>query len=148
VAIADAAPAVEAAGATSLGGEIEVALRMLSRNEPEAALAILSASYRDHPGDPTIRELMSRAEGSCRDNAIRVLEPSRVPRLAQPADQLGQVPLSATESYLTTLMDGKSDIRTLLWLAPMREIEVLQALKSLLDRGLIELSPSGRPPSL
>jgi hypothetical protein len=136
---AKATPADGIESDTGLGGEIAVALRLLSRNEPEAALAILAAAYRDHPGDPTLRELVGKAEGACRESAFRVLDPSKVPCLKRSAAELAGEPLSPTESYLTSLLDGRSDVRTVLWLAPMREIEVLQALKSMLERGLIEL---------
>jgi hypothetical protein len=142
---------VSAAGAPTgadPGSEIEVALRLLSRNEPEAALAILGAAYRAHPGEPTLRELVGKAEGACRDNALRVLDPSKVPCLKRPAAELAGEYLSATESYLASLLDGRSDVRTVLWLAPMREIDVLQALKSMLERGLIDLREPVRPGSL
>jgi len=122
------------------GDEIEHAVRLLSRNEPEQALAILSAAYRDRQGDPTLRELVGTAERACRDNAIRILEPAKVPVITRVTALMEGKSLPATESYLLTLMDGKSDIRTILWLAPMRELDVLQALKSLLDRGWIELT--------
>jgi hypothetical protein len=148
---AAAAEAMSSAGAvreTGLGQAIETALGHLSRNEPEAALTALGAAYRDHPGDPTLRELIGKAEGACRDNAIRVLDLSSIPCLKRSAAELAQEPLSATESYLTSLLDGKSDIRTVLWLAPMREIDVLHALKSMLERGLIELRHPSHPASL
>jgi len=131
-----------------VGSEIEMAVDLLARNEPEAALAILAAACRAHPGDPAFREPTARAEAACREHAIRVLDPSSVPFLAKPAELLGAERLSATESYLAGLLDGKSDIRTVLWLAPMREIDVLLALKSLLDRGLIALGGPSRAGSL
>jgi len=141
-------PAVEAAREAGVSGEIEMALRLMSRNEPEAALAILGATYRDHPGDPTIRELLGKAEAASRDNALRVLDPRGVPCLTRPAEVIARELLSPTESYLTSLLDGQSDLRTVLWLAPMREIDVLQALRSMLERGLIDLRPPVRPGSL
>jgi hypothetical protein len=147
-AVVQPGPAVEAAREAGVSGEIEMALRLMSRNEPEAALAILGATYRDHPGDPTIRELLAKAEAASRDNALRVLDPRGVPCLTRPAEVIARELLSPTESYLTSLLDGQSDLRTVLWLAPMREIDVLQALRSMLERGLIDLRPPVRPSSL
>jgi hypothetical protein len=139
--------AMDAGHEASVSGEIEMALSLMSRNEPEAALAILGATYRSHPGDPTLRELLGKAEAASRDNAVRILDPRAVPILTRPAEEIAKEPLSPTESYLTSLLDGKSDVRTVLWLAPMREIDVLHALKSMLERNLIELrQPSGPGP--
>ena len=47
--------------------------------------------------------------------------------------------MSSNDQFLLTLIDGKSDIKSVVWLAPLREIDVLQALQRMLDADLIEL---------
>ena len=37
-----------------------------------------------------------------------------------------------------SLLDGKSDVRSILWVAPLREVDVLRTLRLMLDKQLIE----------
>jgi hypothetical protein len=122
-----------------LDNEIDVANRLISRNEYEAALELLNASYRAHPNDDRLRQLIARTESSYVD-AVQHLELSyeRIP-VPIPAPGDGVEGLGPQECYLLSLMDGKSDIRSILWVAPLREVDVLRSCRILLQRGVIEL---------
>ena len=46
------------------------------------------------------------------------------------------------------MLDGKSDIKSIVWVAPLREVDVLKALQRLVDQGVVELrDPSGTSPA-
>ena len=47
--------------------------------------------------------------------------------------------LGPQESYLISLLDGTADVRSIIWVAPLREVDVLRTLRQMLDQGLIEL---------
>jgi hypothetical protein len=134
---------------SELDAEVEVARRLLKRDEHEAALELLNASYRAHPDEGYLRRLIAKAEADYIDSAQRHgLSYDLVPVPARSAD--GSLPqgLGPQESFLISLLDGRADIRTILWLAPLREVDVLRSLRQLRDRGLIEINearPVGKP---
>ena len=132
---ADAAPA---GTETDLDAEIEVANRLIARGEFEAALELLNASYRARPGDDHLRRLITRTESSYVETVQRAgLAYERVPVPASPEGD-GMDRLGPQECFLLSLMDGKADIRSILWVAPLREVDVLRSLRQMLDRGVIE----------
>ena len=134
--------AISSAGCLVAGGfksEIEVAERLIERGEVEASLVLLNACARAHPDDGHLKELIARAERTFLSQVrTEDLSGSKIPVLI---DSEGAVDdnLTPDASYLLSLIDGKTDIKSILWLAPMREVEVLRALQQMLERGLIRL---------
>jgi len=135
--------------ASELDAEVEVARRLMRRDECEAALELLNASYRAHPDEGHLRRLIAKAEAAYIDSAQRHgLSYERIPVPARSED--GSLPqgLGPQESFLISLLDGRADIRTVLWLAPLREVDVLRSLRLMQDRGLIEIrdpQPAAQP---
>ena len=58
-----------------------------------------------------------------------------------------QEDLSPAEFFLiSTIENGSLDVKSITWVSPMREVEVLRMVKRLLDRDVIELRlPDGDP---
>ena len=139
------------ASVSELDAEVEVARRLMTRDEHEAALELLNASYRAHSDESHLRRLIAKAEAAYIESALQHgLSYDRVPVPARSDD--GSLPqgLGPQESFLISLLDGHADIRTILWLAPLREVDVLRSLRQLQDRGLIEIQdarPVGQPTS-
>ena len=137
------------ASVSELDAEVEVARRLMQRDEHEAALELLNASYRAHPDESHLGRLIAKAEAAYIESAQRHgLSYDRVPVPARSDD--GSLPqgLGPQESFLISLLDGHADIRTVLWLAPLREVDVLRSLRQLQDRGLIQINdaqPVDRP---
>ena len=129
-----------------LDAEVEVATRLMHRREYAAALELLNASYRANPGDGYLRRLISRAEQAYTDRLRRRdfsydRTPVAIPdALADPAAEI-----RSEESFLLSLIDGETDIKSILWLSPLREVDVLRALERMLDRGLIRIDPPRDP---
>jgi hypothetical protein len=129
--------------------EVAVATRLLSRGEHEAALELLNASYRAHPGETYLRQLISKAEAAYIE-AIRRrhdLSGDKIPVLREPPEGEAHERLSSEESFLRSLIDGETDIKGILWVAPLREVDGLRALRRMLDRGLIALEEPEPEPS-
>jgi len=123
---------------SELDTEVDVASRLLSRGEYEAALELLNASYRAHPDENHLRRLIAKAESAYVEHVQRHgLTLDKVPVLD--ADGSATHGLGPQESYLISLLDGKADIRSIIWVAPLREIDVLRTLRQMLDQGVIEL---------
>ncbi len=115
-------------------------MKLLEREEFAAALELLSASQRRCPGNGVIRELIFDAERGLEESVQDDFDPSSIPVLTKTVEEIQQMRLPAGAAYMSTLVDGFSDIRSILWLAPMRTVEALCSLKRLRDLDLIELT--------
>lgn len=124
-----------------LDAEVEVATRLMSRGEHAAALELLGASYRAYPGESYLRRLIYRAEAGYVERVrAEDLSSDRVPIAV--AETIAAHELLADESFLLSLIDGETDIRSILWLSPMREVDVLRALERMSQHGLIRFEPT------
>jgi hypothetical protein len=133
--------------APDMSGEIQMALGLVSEEEFSAALDILNRCYRAQPDDNYLRHLVLQAESGYLQSArTGDLSPSRipVPRSTEidPADSR----LQPTEQFLLTMLDGRTDIKSLSWVAPLREVDLLRALEHMRDLELIELRESDGAP--
>jgi len=139
----DESAASAGAGPDDPEREVDVARRMLGRGEIEAALVILAASNRRWPDNEVVRGLYAEAEAEFLATARGSdLSPDAVPVLTCPADEISVEGLPPDARYLINLIDGETNIKSMLWLAPLREVELLRALQKLQERGVVELRPS------
>lgn len=123
-----------------VAAQLELALHFLSEGEFEAALQVLDHCYRAHPGDDYLRHLMNKAESSLLEKVRQEdLLPSRIPVRVGEGQELSEPNLQPSELFLLGMIDGVSDLKTLLWVAPMRELDVYTTLRQLMQRGLVEL---------
>jgi hypothetical protein len=120
--------------------EINVALQLMDSGQPEAALELLNAMSAAHPGDTALSKLIGNAEEDYRDQMLAgELGASRIPTLTQVFDSGTDGKPTAEEAFLMEQIDGATDIQSLLWVTPMRDVEVLKTLSSLLRKGWIEV---------
>ncbi len=112
---------------------------LLEREEFEAALELLRGSYREH-GDDYSRRLLVKAETGFLESTKHDGLVSTVPILLQDRHALLDKSPSAEESFLLSLIDGTTDVQSILWLAPLREIDALMALRRMADKQMIELA--------
>jgi hypothetical protein len=119
---------------------VEVATRLLERGEYEAALELLNASYRAHPDENHLRRLIAKAEEAYVEHVQRQgLSYDRVPVPVPDEDGSSLKGLGPQECFLMSLLNGEADVRSILWVAPLREVDVLRTLRLMLDKRLIEL---------
>jgi hypothetical protein len=64
---------------------------------------------------------------------------ARLPRVRLSPGELGKLRLPAADRYLLSRCDGRRNIRDLLRLAPLRELDVLKAIRRFADSGLVEI---------
>ena len=125
---------------SELDEEVEVATRLMSRREYAAALELLNASYRANQGENYLRRLIFRAEQAYMDNLQhRNFSYDRTPVKIAGAVESLTVEMRSEESFLLSLIDGSTDIRSILWLSPMREVDVLRSLEQMIDKGIIKV---------
>ena len=157
-----AVPAAAPARATKSGGaavaaapapavavdDLDVARRLLNRGEFDAALEILDRAYKSHPSDESLRRILAEAEASFVEKAYRhYLPPTKVVVLAKSVSSLTSEHLSPTEFFLLSRIDGTWDVKSIIQITPLREVDVLRTLTRMREKGVIELHdpPPGTP---
>jgi uncharacterized protein DUF4388/tetratricopeptide repeat protein len=137
------APAVSAAAAAPsvvAEGDLEFARRLLNRGDFDSALEILDRAYKAQPGDESLRRLLAEAEASFVEKSYRhYLPPSKIVTLQRAAETLTAEQISPTEFFLLSRIDGTWDVKSIIQITPLREVDVLRTLKRMREKGLIEL---------
>ena len=152
VAVATAAPRPAAAPAPAaralsprddprkVQAALDAARRLQERGELDAALDLLNAVHRANPEDDALRRLVLDAEVAFAEKAWKHYVPAgKVPVLTRPVDSLTGETLSPLEVFLLSRVDGSWDVKSIIQVAPIREVDALRTLKKLRERGLIEL---------
>jgi hypothetical protein len=87
-----------------------------------------------------VKELLLHAEESLIQSIYEdVVAPDSVLKLRLPLEQLSKERLSSEESYLVTRINGKWDLKSILTITPLRELDALRIVRRMLDRGIIEV---------
>ena len=121
-------------------GDLEFARRLLNRGEFDSALEILDRAYKAQPGDEALRRLLAEAEASFVEKAYRhFLPPSKIVTLQRAVESLTAEQLSPTEFFLLSRIDGTWDVKSIIQITPLREVDVLRTLKRMREKGLIDL---------
>jgi hypothetical protein len=124
--------------------DVETALQCMARGDYERALDILNELYKAEPDDLRLRQLVLKTEAGFLQNAkAQAFGPAKIPVPLEAAADPASANLKPTDQFLLTMLDGKADIKSIVWLAPLREVDVLQALQRMVDAGLIELRDPG-----
>ncbi len=129
----------EAVTGVDLDAEIEKALQLIEQMEFEGAVAVLRGVCRDQVND-FARRLLLKAEtafvSSVKEDDSFV---SQIPVLMKDRHEALRPDMRPEESFLLTMIDGTTDVQSMVWLSPLREIDVLTALRRLAELGVIEL---------
>jgi hypothetical protein len=119
---------------------IDRARGLLADGREGDAELVASKAVELAPGSDAARSVLGEVERvlGARLRAA-LLDPPRTPRLRIPQSELARLRLSAPERYLLSRCDGRRDVRALVQLAPLRELEVLKAVRRFADAELVEL---------
>ena len=66
-----------------------------------------------------------------------ILPPEKILKLLVPLSQLSSMRLTPEEGFVLSRIDGNWDIRSILSVTPMKEVDALRLMKRLVDRGII-----------
>jgi hypothetical protein len=126
--------------ADSFEGQLLAARQLMAEGQFEPALDILDGLYREHPNDDSLRRLTAEAEAAFVDKAYRhYLPPDKVPVLTVPMESLESAQLSPPDFFLLSRIDGSWDVKSIIQIAPLREIDALRTLKRMRENGTIKL---------
>jgi len=120
-----------------------VAGRLMARGEYESALQILDTNYKEHPEDDALRRLLAEAEAAFLEKTYRYHLPrDRCLQLLKPVDEMESESMSPEEFFLLSRIDGTWDVKSIIQISPIREIDALRTLKRMIEKGVIELLDS------
>ena len=104
------------------------------------AIALFQEVLRHDPQNMWADEHIEQAEQAmCQQLYSSSLPAHRVPYFTVPEASLTQYKLSHQEGFVVSRINGTWDIKSIVMLSPLREIEVLQILDKLMRMGLIDL---------
>jgi len=119
--------------------EVDTALKLIEDGQFEPAVELLRSTCREHSTD-YVRSLLLRAETSLVDSLQQDDSLTSVPVLRQDRHVLMHRDFSPEETFLLSLVDGSTDVQSVLWLAPLREVDTLMTLRRLQRNNIIELA--------
>jgi hypothetical protein len=112
--------------------------RMLQADDPAAAWRVFHAACELDPADGRPRDALREVEVALRLGFEgEGLLPTRVPFLRLAESDLTRLTCTPNEGFVLSRINGSWDVRSILRISPMREIEVLLALRRFLAEGVI-----------
>ena len=112
----------------------------LHRGDAEEALAILDRARDAGMRSSELNTLVEAAEQYFVERAYRhYLPPGKVPILKRALESLVDDNLKPEEVFLVSRVNGTWDLRSIMSISPLREVDALRALKKLRERGIIDL---------
>jgi len=119
---------------------MEAAKELIKSGDSEGALVILEKARRSTGKNPEMNALIQVAEEHFIDKAYRhYLPPKKIPVLKKPLESLVNQDLSPEEGFLVSRVNGSWDLRSIISISPLREVDALRAFKKLRERGIIDL---------
>ena len=127
---------------------VRIVSEKFDNGDEEGALAILDSCYRTRNHDNLLQQLLDRAEEAYLSKVRgESLQPDRIPVRTSAPEQLSSTELDPSESALMGLIDGETNIQSILWIMPLHEIQILRSLERLRTRGLIRLEDPPTAPA-
>jgi hypothetical protein len=129
----------------SLGGDysastiLNLGKESMDKGRFEEALELLR---QIDPGIPNysvdVASLLQLAEKEAVEEIYsKVLPPESIVQLLMPFNQVAHAGLTPEEGFLLSRIDGSWDVRSILSVTPIKEVDALRLMKKLLERGII-----------
>jgi hypothetical protein len=117
---------------------VQAAERLFQAGDYEAVLTL--CEKLDIDGDSDLRGMLRQCEEKFVEHAYaNSLSPERIPVLSRPPNEMLAEKLSPEEYFLISRIDGVWDIRSIVAVSPLREVDALHVIGRLMKRGLISL---------
>ena len=124
----------------SAGALVQQGKERLAKKDYDAAIDLLQQAMAASPRDLKIKEMFDHACHQFREHAYRdLMPPARVPVLVRAMNQLTGEALTPEEVFLISRINGAWDLKSIIDISPLGEVEALRIMKRLMDRGLIKL---------
>ncbi len=135
------APQVSLPSQETVPNLLKAARSQLNRGDAESALSTIQNILGKDPKNAQARNLLSAAEEALiQQMYVAPLLPAAVPKLLMSEDGLTNQSLAPQEAFVLSRINGDWDVKSILSICPFREVDSLQMIRTLLDRGIITFS--------
>lgn len=132
------APQVTLVSQETVPNLLKAARTSLSKGDAEGALSIIQMVMEKEPKNGQAHTLLAAAEEALiQQMYVAPLLPGAVPKLLMTEEGLTTLALAPQEAFVLSRINGEWDVKSILSVCPFREVDSLQMIKSLLDRGII-----------
>ncbi len=115
-------------------------IALMDEHRNREAIEVFREVLRTDPRNPTALEQIERAEQAvCQDLYQSSIPAHKVPYFAVPEAALSRHHLTQEEGFVASRINGAWDVKSIVMLSPLREIEILEILDKLLKMELIAL---------
>jgi tetratricopeptide (TPR) repeat protein len=115
-------------------------LELMQSHKYQEAIAVFQEVIRVDPQNAWASEQVEQAEKAlCQDFYRSSVPAGKIPYFLVPESSLTRHNLSHEEGFVASRINGTWDIKSIVMLSPLRELEILQVLDKLLKMGLIGL---------
>lgn len=132
----------------TVGDEVDHFLRRgraLLAESPETAWRMFKAAAELDPSDGRPRDALRQVEEKLLSSLARDgIEPHRIPILKIPISDLTKFSFTPHEGFIISRINGSWDVKSIMKISPIREMEVLLTFKKLVADGIIGWK-GGRP---
>ncbi len=119
---------------------IDRGLELMRAKKYQEAIAVLQESLQLEPQNGRADELIEQAERALCQDLYRTTTPAnRIPYFVMPESALTRFKLSNQEGFVASRINGSCDVKSIVMLSPLRELDILQILDKLLKLELIAL---------
>jgi hypothetical protein len=132
------APQVTLVSQETVPNLLKAARTNLSKGDAQSALSIIQMILEKEPKNGQAHTLLSAAEEALiQQMYVAPLLPGAVPKLLMSEEGLTTLSLAPQEAFVLSRINGEWDVKSILSVCPFREVDSLQMIKALLDRGII-----------
>ncbi len=129
-----------AGGASGAEGLMETAKKHLADQEFEQALRHLRAARSLEPESKSVRQALEKAEELVNQEVEKAgIRMDSVPELARTMEELTKLEISPQEGFMLSRLDGSFDVRSIIKISPMPQVDALLVVYRLLQAGHIAL---------
>jgi DNA-binding CsgD family transcriptional regulator len=115
-------------------------VELMQARKPREALAVFQEVLRIDPQNATVDQYIAQAEKTiCEEFYAGSISPQKVPYFLVPETSMTQYNLTHEEGFVASRINGNWDLKSIVMLSPLREIEILQIVDKLMKMGLIGL---------
>jgi hypothetical protein len=119
---------------------LDRARSLLAEGRIDDAELVAARAVELSPASEGARELLAAAEQALASRLrAELLASPRAPRLRVSPQEVSRLRLSSADKYLLSRLDGRRSVKDLTRIAPLRELEVLKAVRRFAEAKLVEL---------
>ena len=129
------------ANSVGYGSAVAALHSLVSQGDYDEAAELVARCGLTADGNDLTSMLVAKTEAGFLANAYRTrTPPDAIPQRLVARSSADASALRDSESFLLDLIDGRWDVRSLVWIAPMRKVETVRALLRLIDLGYIDMT--------